>query len=153
MSAMSCMRQATADATSQRQTYRDTTADNEHDAQTPHVRRLGAFRSPPERDQDKRLEEVRLFHDAQELLFIDLAVTIAVGLVNHLLKLLICHPLTGLLRNAFQILERNFASLVIVEKAESFQDFVLGIAVQNLVRHHLQELFVTNRPTSIIVDV
>merc|ERR1711941_103609 len=134
------MRLAPADATSQRQIERDITAASESDAQTEHFARRVTM------SKTNSLEEVRLFHDAEELLFIDLAVTIAVGLVDHLLKLLICHPLTELLRNAFQILERNFSSLVIVEKAESFQDFVLGIAVQNLVRHHLQELFVTNRP-------
>merc|ERR1719181_2419859 len=43
--------------------------------------------------------------------------------------------------------------LVIIEEAESFQDFVLWISVQDLVCHHLEEFFILNGTTSIIIDV
>ena len=35
--------------------------------------------------------------------------------------------------------------LIIIEQAERLQDLVLRVAVQNVVRHHLQELFVPDR--------
>merc|ERR1719384_1175720 len=59
-------------------------------------------------------EEIGLLHDSQELLFVHLAITVAVGFVDHLLELLICHPLAELLRPSLQILEGDLASLVIV---------------------------------------
>merc|ERR1712154_509600 len=89
-------------------------------------------------------EEVGLLHDSQELLFVHLAITVAVGFVDHLLKLLIGHSLAELLRHSLQILEGDLARLVIVEEAESLQDPVLRVPVQDLVRHHLEELLVPN---------
>merc|ERR1719453_646015 len=100
-----------------------------------------------------RSEEIGLLHDPEELLLIHLPITIPVRLVNHLLKLLVGHPLTQLLRHALQVLERDLTRLVVVEEAECLEDLVFGVAIQNLVRHHFQELLVFNGATPIVVDV
>merc|ERR1712046_517014 len=98
-------------------------------------------------------EEVCLLHDPKELFLVDLAVAVTVCLVNHLLELLICNPFTKLLRKALQVLEGDLSCLVVIEKTECLQDFVLWVPVQNLVRHHLQELLVLDRPAAIVIDV
>mmetsp|Transcript_98653 Transcript_98653/g.255041 ORF Transcript_98653/g.255041 Transcript_98653/m.255041 type:complete len:247 (+) Transcript_98653:90-830(+) len=98
-------------------------------------------------------EEVGLLHDAKELLLVDLPITIPVCLVNHLLQLLISHAFAKLLGNALQVLEGDLAGLVVVEEAEGLQDFVLGITVEDLVRHHLQELLVADGAAAIIIDI
>merc|ERR1719450_1212939 len=89
-------------------------------------------------------EEVGLLHDPQELLLVDFAVTVTICLVNHLLELLIRHPLPKLLRHALQVLEGDLPCLVVVEEPECLQDLVL---------HHLQELLVLDRPAAIVIDI
>merc|ERR1719498_212535 len=107
---------------------------------------------PPPEDSSHS-EEVCLLHDAQKFFLVHLTISIAVCLVDHFLKLLICHTLAELLGHTLEILERDFASFIIVEQTESLEDFILWITVEDLVRHHLQELFVLNRAASIIVNV
>merc|ERR1719272_2783753 len=99
------------------------------------------------------LEEVGLLHDSQELLFVHLSISIAIGFVNHFLKLLVSHALAELLRDSLQVLEGDLAGLVIIEEAECLQDLVFGIPVQDLMSHHFQELLVANGATSIVVDI
>merc|ERR1719337_288546 len=82
-------------------------------------------------------EEIGLLHDAEELLLIDLAIAIAISFVDHLLKLLISHSLSKLLRHALQVLERDLACLIVIKQPEGLEDLILGVAVQDLVRHHL----------------
>merc|ERR1719433_447183 len=98
-------------------------------------------------------EQGGLLHDAQELLFVHFAVPVAIGLIDHLLQLLVGHALAELLGNALQILEGDFAGLVVIEKAKSFEDLVLGIPIKDLMSHHLQELFVSDCPAAVIVHV
>ena len=50
-------------------------------------------------------EEVSLAHDAHEFLFGDLAVTVAICLLDHFSDLIVCHVLTELLGNALEISE------------------------------------------------
>merc|ERR1712124_18875 len=95
-------------------------------------------------------EEVGLLHDAQELLLVDLTVAIAVGLVNHLLELLVRHPLAELLGHALQVLEADLPRLVVIEEAEGLEDLVLRVPVQNLLAHHLQELVELDRAGAVI---
>merc|ERR1719515_85812 len=85
-------------------------------------------------------EEVGLLHDPQELFLVDLAVTVTICLVDHLLELLIRHPLPKLLSHALQVLEGDLPRLVVVEEPECLQDLVLRVPVQDLVRHHLLDL-------------
>merc|ERR1719498_265272 len=98
-------------------------------------------------------EKICLLHDSKKLLFVHFAISITVCLVDHFLQLLVGHALAELLGDSLQVLERNLAGLVIVEQAESFQDLVFGIAVQDLMCHHLQELLVVNGAGAIIVDI
>mmetsp|Transcript_42265 Transcript_42265/g.92088 ORF Transcript_42265/g.92088 Transcript_42265/m.92088 type:complete len:217 (+) Transcript_42265:110-760(+) len=98
-------------------------------------------------------EEVGLLHDAQELLLVHLAIAITICLINHLLELLIRHSLPQLLCDALQVLEGDLASLVIIKKAEGLEDLVLGIAVQNLVSHHFEELLVANGAAPVVIHV
>merc|ERR1740120_136264 len=98
-------------------------------------------------------EEIRLLHDAQELLFVDLPVSVSVSFVDHLLQLLVGHPLAELLCDPLQILEGDLACLVVVKETEGLQDLVFRIAVQDLVGHHLQELLVADGAAAIIVNV
>merc|ERR1740123_1370776 len=110
-------------------------------------------RAPPHAATSLYSEEVRLLHDPQELLLVHLAVSVTVGLVDHFLELLVGHPLAELLGDPLQVLEGDLACLVVVEEAEGLEDLVLWVAVQDLVRHHLQELFVAYRPTAVVVDI
>lgn len=94
--------------------------------------------------------QTRLLHDAKEFRFVDFAVAVAVGLVDHFLRengekiintavtdvteklliwslmsrddthlqLFVGQVFTQLLRDALQVLERDFARLVVVEESE-----------------------------------
>merc|ERR1719171_1379200 len=92
--------------------------------------RASAARGP---ETAPRSEEVGLLHDAQELLLVDLAVAVAIRLVDHLLELLVRHSLAELLRDPLQVLEGDLPGLVVVEEPEGLQNLVLRIAVQDLV--------------------
>merc|ERR1719473_1347271 len=84
-------------------------------------------------------EQVSLLHDAQELLLVDLAVAVAVGLVDHLLQLLVRHPLAELLGDALEVLEGDLAGLVVVEEVEGLLDLLLLL---------LSELLLLATPTA-----
>merc|ERR1719198_630046 len=89
-------------------------------------------------------EEICFLHDTKELFLVDFPITVSVCLINHLLELLVCHALSKLLGNPLQIFKGDLAGFIIIEQTESFQDLILGVAVQDLVRHHFQELLVLN---------
>ena len=67
-----------------------------------------------------RSEEVGLAHDAHELVLGDLAVTVTVSLLDHLLDLVIGHVLTELLGHTLEVTEGNLACLVVVKQTEGF---------------------------------
>merc|ERR1711935_265249 len=98
-------------------------------------------------------EEISLLHDTQEFFLVDLAITITVSFINHFLQLFVGHPLPELLGHTLEILERDLSCLVIIKQTERLQDLIFGIAVQDLVGHHLQELLVLDGTTAIVVDV
>ena len=52
-------------------------------------------------------EKVGLTHDTHEFVLRDLAITITISLVNHFLKLFICHAFTELFCDTFKIFERD----------------------------------------------
>merc|ERR1719263_2214008 len=87
-------------------------------------------------------EEICLLHDSEKFFFINFTIAISICLIDHFLQFLVCHALANLLSNALQVLETDFASLIIVEEAEGFQDLVFRISVQDLMCHHLEEFFV-----------
>merc|ERR1719263_1609946 len=75
-------------------------------------------------------EQVGFLHDTEELLLVNFSITVAVCLINHLLKLFVRHSLSELFGDSLKILEGDLASLVIVEEAEGLEDLVLGVTVQ-----------------------
>merc|ERR1719329_1549612 len=101
----------------------------------------------------RRSEEVCLLHDTKEFLLIHLSVAVAVSLVDHFLQLLVGHALTKLLGNTLEVLESDLAGLIIVEKTEGLQNLILRVAIEDLVSHHLQEFFVADGATSIVIHV
>merc|ERR1712087_520467 len=72
-------------------------------------------------------EKVSLLHDPQELLFVDLTITVAISLFDHLLQLLGRHALAQLFGDTLQVLQGDGTSFVIVEEAEGLQDLILGV--------------------------
>merc|ERR1711971_1521597 len=100
-----------------------------------------------------RLWESAALHDAEELLLVDLAIAIAVSLIDHLLELLIGHVLAKLLSNALQVLEGDLAGLIIVEQTEDLDDLLAGIAVTHASGHHVKELVEVDGAGAILVDV
>merc|ERR1719240_693326 len=99
------------------------------------------------------LEQVRLLHDAEEFLFVHLAITIAVRLIDHLLELLVRHPLPELLCDTLQVLERDLPCLVVIEETECLEYLILRITVEDLLRHHGHELRKLDCARPIIVDI
>merc|ERR1711970_1241135 len=76
----------------------------------------------------RHLRESTALHDAEELVLVDLAIAIAISLVNHLLELLVGHVLAELLSDALQVLEGDLAGLIVVEEAEHLDDLLAGVA-------------------------
>ena len=127
------------------------------------------------------LVQTGLLHDADELFLADFAIAITVGLVNHFLQLLICHVLTQLLSNTLQVPERDLASLIIIEQAESLNDLLhwitltlkgesqqntggqpavqrkrtseRGVWTHHFSSHHLEELIEVDGARTILVNV
>merc|ERR1712205_28339 len=97
--------------------------------------------------------ESTTLHDTEELFLVDLTITIAVSLINHLLEFLIGHVLAKLLGYALQVLEGDLAGLVIVEKAEHLDNLLTGIAITHASGHHVEELVEVNGSGAILVDV
>merc|ERR1711959_105967 len=111
-------------------------------------------RAPPSVGQAKhRSWESTALHDAEELFLVDLAIAIAIGLINHLLELLIGHVLSKLLGDALQVLERDLAGLVVVEEAEHLDDLLTRVAVSHAGGHHVEELVEVDGAGAILVDV
>merc|ERR1719449_114483 len=57
------------------------------------------------------------------------------------------------LATRFKFLKEILARLIVVEEPESLEDLVLGVAIEDLVRHHLQELFIFDGARSVIVHI
>jgi hypothetical protein len=60
-------------------------------------------------------EEVGLLHNPNELLLVDLPISVPISLVDHLLQLLISHSLAQFSCHSLQVFEGDLASAVIVE--------------------------------------
>merc|ERR1711874_607080 len=99
------------------------------------------------------LRESTTLHDAEEFVLVDLAIAIAVGLVDHLLELLVGHVLTELLGNTLQVLEGDLAGFIIVKEAEHLHDLLAGVAVTHTSSHHVEELVEVDGAGAIFVDV
>ena len=89
-------------------------------------------------------EEVSLAHDSHEFFFSNFTISSAVGLLDHLLDLVVCHILAKLLSDTLQVAERDFACLVIVEESEGFEHLLSGVSFGHFLSHHVQELVVVD---------
>jgi len=58
------------------------------------------------------------FTDAVELVDVDLAITITVRLVDHVLELLVIDGLTELLRHAGEVAEGDLVGVVVIEEPQ-----------------------------------
>merc|ERR1719231_722134 len=85
--------------------------------------------------------------------FIELSISILVGVSHHLLKFSIIQRLVSLLGNTLQVLEGDEASGIIVEQPECFQHILFRVLVQDLMCHHLQKFVKTNLSTAIIIHL
>merc|ERR1712059_118947 len=100
------------------------------------------------------LEEVAfLLHDAVELVDVDLAIAITVGLVDHVLELLIVDVLTEPLSNTGEVAEGDLVGVVIVEQLEHLLDVLAGVLLAHLASHHLEELAELDGAVAVAVDV
>merc|ERR1711881_291563 len=100
------------------------------------------------------LEEVALLlHDAVELVNVDLAIAITVGLVDHVLELLIVDVLTELLSNTGEVAEGDLVGVVIVEQLEHLLDVLAGVLFAHLTSHHLEELGELDGAVAVVVNI
>merc|ERR1719509_534135 len=85
-------------------------------------------------------EQRGLFHDISKLFERDLSVLVFVELIDHRMNLIVVERLSEFACDALQIFERDLSRLIVVEELEGFEDFFVGIAVQNFDRHNLLEV-------------
>jgi len=107
----------------------------------------------PYKISKRRSEEVGLSHDAHELVFVDLTVTVSVGFVDHFLDLLVGHVLTKLLGNTTEVMEVNLTSIIIVEESEGLHHLFTGVSLGHFLGHHIQEFWEINNTTAIAVGI
>ena len=98
-------------------------------------------------------EQVGLLHDSHELLLADFAIAVSVGLVDHFLDLVVGHVLAELLGHPLQVLEGDFAGLVVVEESERLQHFLSGVALSHFLRHHVEEFREVDHAAAVAVGV
>merc|ERR1711865_359453 len=102
----------------------------------------------------KVLEEVALLlHDAVELIKVDLAITITVSLVDHVLELLVIDVLSELLGHAGKVAEGDLVGVVVVEQLEHLLDALAGVLLAHLAGHHLKEFTELDGAVAVTVDI
>merc|ERR1712006_5046 len=100
------------------------------------------------------LKEVALLlHDAVELVQVDLAIAIAVSLVDHVLELLVVDVLAKLLSNASEVAEGDLVGGVVVEQLEHLLDVLAGVLLAHLAGHQLEEFAELDGAVAVVVDI
>merc|ERR1712190_33755 len=84
-------------------------------------------------------------HHFDELLIVDLPVTINVRFPNHPVDLLVRELLPEVRHDVAQLRRADEAIAVAVEDLESFDELLLCVSVLHLARHQGQELWEINR--------
>eukprot|EP01084_Bolivina_argentea_P181929 314162_1 len=92
-------------------------------------------------------------HHLDELLVVDLAVTVDVGLADHLVDLLVGELLAEVRHDVAELSSGDETVAVLVENAESLLDLLLGVGVLHLAGHQGQELGEINRAAAVLVDL
>jgi len=98
-------------------------------------------------------EKVGLFHNSHELLFADFSITISISFINHLLDLVVGHVLAELLGHPLEVLEGDFAGLVIIEESEGFEHLLAGVTLSHFLGHHVQKFWEVDHATAIAVCI
>merc|ERR1719215_1005542 len=78
-------------------------------------------------------------HHLNELLVVDLSVTIHISLANHFINLLVRQLLAQVCHHVTQLSRRNETITVTVKDLEGFDQLLLGIGVLHLSCHQRQE--------------
>ena len=76
----------------------------------------------------KRLEEIGLFHYLDEVLLLDLTITVLISLFNHFPELLISHIFSQLLCHSLKFLEANAAFTFSVKESEGLPYLFLRVS-------------------------
>ena len=97
-------------------------------------------------------EEVGFLHYSDKLLFIDFSVTVSISLVDHFLKLLVCHCFSQFTSNSLQIFEAYLSCVIIIKKSECFQDFLTRITLSDLSSHELHKISEFNDSFALAID-
>merc|ERR1719335_128254 len=99
--------------------------------------------------------KVTLLHDLQKFFLIHHSITIFVRVCKHLLEFGNAERLISLLGNTNQVLQGDSTSFFAVRLDEliRFQHIILWVFIENLVGHHLQELWIPDLSTAIIVHL
>merc|ERR1719217_1112082 len=92
-------------------------------------------------------------HDLDELLVVDLAVTVNVGLADHLVDLLVGQLLAEVGHDVAQLSRRDEAVAVLVEDAERLLQLLLRVRVLHLARHEGAELREVNGAVAVGIDL
>merc|ERR1711924_206524 len=92
-------------------------------------------------------------HDLDELLVVDLAVTVNIGLADHLVDLLVGQLLAEVGHDVAELSRGDEAVAVLVEHAEGLLELLLGVGVLHLARHQGAELGEVNGAVAVSVDL
>merc|ERR1711924_258558 len=92
-------------------------------------------------------------HDLDELLVVDLAVTVNVRLADHLVDLLVGQLLAEVGHDVAELRRRDEAVAVLVEDAEGLLELLLGVGVLHLARHERAELGEVDRAVAVGIDL
>merc|ERR1719478_1408185 len=92
-------------------------------------------------------------HDLDELLVVDLAVTVNVGLADHLVDLLVGELLAEVGHDVAELSRRDEAVAVLVEDAEGLLELLLRVGVLHLAGHEGAELGEVNGAVAVGIDL
>mmetsp|Transcript_54403 Transcript_54403/g.161653 ORF Transcript_54403/g.161653 Transcript_54403/m.161653 type:complete len:210 (+) Transcript_54403:166-795(+) len=114
-------------------------------------------REPHAREDDRTtggdLFDLLGHHDLDELLVVDLAVTVNVRLADHLVDLLVSQLLAEVGHDVAELSRRDEAVAVLVEDTEGLLELLLGVGVLHLARHERAELGEVNGAVAVGVDL
>jgi len=96
---------------------------------------------------------LRRHHHLNELLVVDLTITIDISLTNHLIDLIIGELLAEVRHDVTELSSGDVTVAILVEDLESLLDFLLRVCVLHLASHHGQELSEVDRAVTIGVDL
>merc|ERR1719181_1347302 len=107
------------------------------------------------RESTRMRKDVRLLghHDLDELLVVDLAVTVNVRLADHLVDLLVGELLAEVGHDVAKLSRRDEAVAVLVEDAEGLLELLLGVRVLHLAGHQGAELREVNGAVAVGIDL